>query len=110
MLAVLRILPPAASRRSPLGYADSVGGPYAIWVSRSPCPGGCGAASYVLRGHGNPRTLAGAGHGAGRRVPRGAASRANGTELDAFVMHPLPLSALGRVASTALVRARCTWP
>ncbi|WP_149263313.1 RtcB family protein [Actinomadura sp. K4S16] len=46
-----------------------------------------GTASYVLRGHGNPRTLVGACHGAGRRVPRGAASRANDTELDAFFLH-----------------------
>jgi tRNA-splicing ligase RtcB len=43
------------------------------------------AASYVLRGRGNPRAPASACHGAGRRVPRGAASRANDAELDAFL-------------------------
>ncbi|MES9542872.1 RtcB family protein [Actinomadura sp. NPDC000600] len=56
-------------------------------ASRTSCPGRCGAASYILRGHSNPRTLASACHGAGGRVPRGAASRANDTELDAFLTH-----------------------
>ncbi|WP_375708315.1 RtcB family protein [Actinomadura sp. K4S16] len=56
-------------------------------MSRASRPGRCGAAGYVLRRHGNPRTLASACHGAGRRVPRGAASRAGDTKLDAFLMH-----------------------
>ena len=67
------------------GYADMAGGPYAMWGEPVIVPGSMGSASYVLRGHGNPRTLASACHGAGRRVPRGAASRANDTELDAFL-------------------------
>ncbi len=67
------------------GYDDVAGGPYAMWGEPVIVPGSMGAASYVLRGRGNPRTLASACHGAGRRVPRGAASRANDAELDAFL-------------------------
>ncbi|MUN37389.1 RtcB family protein [Actinomadura litoris] len=67
------------------GYADVVDGPYAMWGEPVIVPGSMGAASYVLRGHGNARTLASACHGAGRRVPRGAASRASDADLDAFL-------------------------
>jgi len=67
------------------GYAETAGGPYAMWGEPVIVPGSMGAASYVLRGHGNPRSLASACHGAGRRVPRGAASRAGEAELDAFL-------------------------
>ena len=68
------------------GYAETEGGPYAMWGEPVIVPGSMGAASYVLRGRGNPRALASACHGAGRRVPRGAASRANDDELDAFLV------------------------
>ncbi len=67
------------------GYAETAGGPYAMWGEPVIVPGSMGAASYVLRGHGNPRSLASACHGAGRRVPRGAASRAGDAELEAFL-------------------------
>ncbi|MEV5752032.1 RtcB family protein [Actinoallomurus sp. NPDC052308] len=67
------------------GYAEAAGGPYALWGEPVIVPGSMGAASHVLRGRGNPRTLASACHGAGRRVPRGAASRGNDAELDAFL-------------------------
>jgi len=67
------------------GYAETAGGPYAMWGEPVIVPGSMGAASYVLRGHGNPRSLASACHGAGRRVPRGAASRTGEAELDAFL-------------------------
>ncbi|HEV7965415.1 MAG TPA: RtcB family protein [Actinoplanes sp.] len=67
------------------GYAEAADGPYAMWGEPVIVPGSMGAASYVLRGRGNARTLASACHGAGRRVPRGAASRANDAELDAFL-------------------------
>ncbi|MEV0402694.1 RtcB family protein [Actinoallomurus sp. NPDC050550] len=67
------------------GYAEAAGGPYAMWGEPVIVPGSMGAASFVLRGHGNPRTLASACHGAGRRVPRGAASRGSDADLDAFL-------------------------
>jgi tRNA-splicing ligase RtcB len=67
------------------GYAETEGGPYAMWGEPVIVPGSMGAASYVLRGRGNPRSLASACHGAGRRVPRGAASRGNEADLDAFL-------------------------
>ncbi|MER5323903.1 RtcB family protein [Streptosporangium roseum] len=67
------------------GYAEAAGGPYAMWGEPVIVPGSMGAASYVLRGHGNPRTLASACHGAGRRVRRGAAAQAGDAELDAFL-------------------------
>ncbi|MCO6007591.1 RtcB family protein [Actinoallomurus purpureus] len=67
------------------GYAEAAGGPYALWGEPVIVPGSMGAASYVLRGHGNTRTLASACHGAGRRVPRGAASRGSDADLDAFL-------------------------
>jgi tRNA-splicing ligase RtcB len=67
------------------GYEETQGGPYAMWGEPVIVPGSMGAASYVLRGHGNPRSLASACHGAGRRVPRGAASRGGEAELDAFL-------------------------
>jgi tRNA-splicing ligase RtcB (3'-phosphate/5'-hydroxy nucleic acid ligase) len=67
------------------GYAETEGGPYAMWGEPVIVPGSMGAASHVLRGHGNPRSLASACHGAGRRVPRGAASRGGDAELDAFL-------------------------
>lgn len=67
------------------GYAETEGGPYAMWGEPVIVPGSMGAASYVLRGRGNPRSLASACHGAGRRVPRGAASRTGDGGLDAFL-------------------------
>jgi tRNA-splicing ligase RtcB len=67
------------------GYEETEGGPYAMWGEPVIVPGSMGAASYVLRGRGNPRSLASACHGAGRRVPRGAASRGDDADLDAFL-------------------------
>ncbi|MFI0481164.1 RtcB family protein [Actinomadura sp. 9N215] len=67
------------------GHAETAGGPYAMWGEPVIVPGSMGAASFVLRGHGSPRTLSSACHGAGRRVPRGAAARGNDAELDAFL-------------------------
>ncbi|RAY11118.1 RtcB family protein [Actinomadura craniellae] len=67
------------------GYAATAGGPYAMWGEPVIVPGSMGAASFVLRGLGNARTLASACHGAGRRVPRGATARAGDAELDAFL-------------------------
>lgn len=67
------------------GHAAMAGGPYAMWGEPVIVPGSMGAASFVLRGHGDPRTLASACHGAGRRVPRGASARGNDAELDAFL-------------------------
>jgi tRNA-splicing ligase RtcB len=67
------------------GYEETEGGPYTMWGEPVIVPGSMGSASYVLRGHGNPRSLASACHGAGRRVPRGTASRADDAELDAFL-------------------------
>ncbi|GGS48812.1 RNA-splicing ligase RtcB [Planobispora rosea] len=67
------------------GYAEAEGGPYAMWGEPVIVPGSMGAASYVMRGRGNPRTLASACHGAGRRVRRGAAVRASDAALDAFL-------------------------
>lgn len=48
-------------------------------------PGSMGAPSYLLRGLGNAKALGSACHGAGRSVPRGAASRGGDAELDAFL-------------------------
>ncbi|MFB4317023.1 RtcB family protein [Actinomadura sp. 21ATH] len=62
----------------------SEGGPYAMWGEPVIVPGSMGASSFVLSGHGNPRTLSSACHGAGRRVPRGAAARAGDADLDAW--------------------------
>ncbi|GAA4088850.1 RtcB family protein [Actinomadura miaoliensis] len=67
------------------GHEQMTGGPYAMWGEPVIVPGSMGAASYVLRGHGDPRTLASACHGAGRRVPRGATARASDRDLDAFL-------------------------
>jgi tRNA-splicing ligase RtcB len=67
------------------GHEAMAGGPYAMWGEPVIVPGSMGAASFVLRGHGDPRTLASACHGAGRRVPRGASARGNDAELDAFL-------------------------
>ncbi|MFG2001921.1 RtcB family protein [Spirillospora sp. NPDC048911] len=67
------------------GFAETAGGPYAMWGEPVIVPGSMGAASFVLRGLGDPRTLASACHGAGRRVPRGATARASGADLDAFL-------------------------
>ncbi len=67
------------------GYAEMAGGPYEMWGEPVIVPGSMGAASYVLRGRGNPRSLASACHGAGRRVRRGAATQANDADLDAFL-------------------------
>jgi tRNA-splicing ligase RtcB len=55
------------------GFAET--GPYGMWGEPVILPGSMGAASYVLRGTGHPRTLASACHGAGRRVPRGASAK-----------------------------------
>ncbi|NVI87469.1 RtcB family protein [Actinomadura sp. BRA 177] len=61
------------------GHAEMAGGPYAMWGEPVIVPGSMGASSFVLRGRGNPRTLASACHGAagGSRAarPRGAATR-----------------------------------
>ncbi|MFA1550359.1 RtcB family protein [Actinomadura chokoriensis] len=67
------------------GHAEMAGGPYAMWGEPVIVPGSMGAPSFVLRGHGNPRTLASACHGAGRRIPRGASARGGDAELDAFL-------------------------
>jgi len=67
------------------GYEETAGGPYAMWGEPVIVPGSMGASSHVLRGHGNPRSLASACHGAGRRVPRGAAARGSEADLDAFL-------------------------
>ncbi|SFO47992.1 MULTISPECIES: RtcB family protein [Actinomadura] len=67
------------------GHAEMAGGPYAMWGEPVIVPGSMGASSFVLRGHGDPRTLASACHGAGRRVPRGASARGGDAELDAFL-------------------------
>ncbi|WP_160573666.1 RtcB family protein [Actinomadura physcomitrii] len=67
------------------GHEAMAGGPYAMWGEPVIVPGSMGAASFVLRGHGDPRTLASACHGAGRRVPRGASARGSDAELDAFL-------------------------
>ncbi|MBU2670244.1 RtcB family protein [Actinoplanes bogorensis] len=48
-------------------------------------PGSMGAPSYLLRGLGNTRALGSACHGAGRSIPRGAASKGSDAELDAFL-------------------------
>jgi tRNA-splicing ligase RtcB len=65
------------------GFAET--GPYGMWGEPVIVPGSMGAASFVLRGHGNPRTLASACHGAGRRLPRGASAKGGDAELDAFL-------------------------
>ncbi|WP_433469590.1 RtcB family protein [Spirillospora sp. CA-128828] len=67
------------------GHAEMAGGPHAMWGEPVIVPGSMGASSFVLRGHGDPRTLASACHGAGRRVPRGASARGSDAELDAFL-------------------------
>ncbi|MFC6885609.1 RtcB family protein [Actinomadura yumaensis] len=67
------------------GHADVAGGPYAMWGEPVIVPGSMGASSFVLRGHGEARTLGSACHGAGRRVPRGASARGSDAELDAFL-------------------------
>ncbi|MGK5555417.1 RtcB family protein [Actinomadura kijaniata] len=67
------------------GHAETAGGPHALWGEPVVVPGSMGASSFVLRGHGNPRSLASACHGAGRRVPRGATARGGDAELDAFL-------------------------
>jgi tRNA-splicing ligase RtcB len=67
------------------GHAEVAGGPYEMWGEPVIVPGSMGAASFVLRGHGEPQALASACHGAGRRVPRGAAARGRDAELDAFL-------------------------
>ena len=62
------------------------GGPDATgWGEPVIVPGSMGAPSYLLRGLGNARALASACHGAGRSVPRGAASRGSDADLDAFL-------------------------
>ncbi|GAA3573136.1 RtcB family protein [Nonomuraea rosea] len=67
------------------GPEQMTGGPYAMWGEPVIVPGSMGSSSYLLRGHGNARTLASACHGAGRRVPRGATARAGDRDLDAFL-------------------------
>lgn len=67
------------------GFAPESETPYSLWGEPVIVPGSMGSASFVLRGTGNPRTLASACHGAGRRVPRGAAARGSDAELDAFL-------------------------
>ncbi|GGV28469.1 RNA-splicing ligase RtcB [Actinomadura cremea] len=67
------------------GHAEMAGGPFAMWGEPVIVPGSMGASSFVLRGHGDARTVASACHGAGRRAPRGAAARGSDAELDAFL-------------------------
>ncbi|GAA3938059.1 RtcB family protein [Actinomadura viridis] len=67
------------------GHEPMAGGPFAMWGEPVIVPGSMGAASFVLRGRGHPRTLASACHGAGRRVPRGAAAAGSEADLDAFL-------------------------
>jgi len=67
------------------GHAEMAGGPYEAWGEPVIVPGSMGAASHVLRGRGEPRALATACHGAGRRLSRGAAARADDAELEAFL-------------------------
>lgn len=56
-----------------------------LWGEPVIVPGSMGAASFLLRGTGNARAMASACHGAGRRIPRGAAARASDTDLDQFL-------------------------
>ncbi|WP_203898505.1 RtcB family protein [Virgisporangium aliadipatigenens] len=67
--------------------ATPAGGPDEARLYGEPVivPGSMGAASYLLRGLGSTRSLGSACHGAGRRVPRGAAARGSDAELDAFL-------------------------
>jgi tRNA-splicing ligase RtcB (3'-phosphate/5'-hydroxy nucleic acid ligase) len=65
------------------GFAET--GPYGMWGEPVIVPGSMGAPSHVLRGRGNPRSLASACHGAGRRVARGASAKGGEKELDAFL-------------------------
>lgn len=60
------------------GGADGWGEPVIV-------PGSMGAPSYLLRGLGNEQALVSACHGAGRSIPRGAASKGSDAELDAFL-------------------------
>jgi tRNA-splicing ligase RtcB len=60
-------------------------GPERVWGEPVIVPGSMGAPSLLLRGLGNDRALASACHGAGRRVPRGAAARGDDADLDAFL-------------------------
>ncbi|GAA2642641.1 RtcB family protein [Dactylosporangium fulvum] len=59
--------------------------PAAPWGEPVIVPGSMGAPSHLLRGLGNTRALGSACHGAGRSIPRGAASRGGDAELDAFL-------------------------
>ena len=66
--------------------ATPAGGPEATgWGEPVIVPGSMGAPSYLLRGLGNAKALASACHGAGRSIPRGAASRGSDADLDAFL-------------------------
>jgi tRNA-splicing ligase RtcB (3'-phosphate/5'-hydroxy nucleic acid ligase) len=66
--------------------ATPAGGPgQSGWGEPVIVPGSMGAPSYLLRGLGDARSLTSACHGAGRSVPRGAASRGSDAELDAFL-------------------------
>ncbi|MFB6394116.1 RtcB family protein [Polymorphospora lycopeni] len=56
-----------------------------LWGEPVIVPGSMGAPSYLLRGLGETRALGSACHGAGRRVPRGAAARGSDAELDDFL-------------------------
>jgi tRNA-splicing ligase RtcB len=67
------------------GVTDHDHRPLGLWGEPVIVPGSMGASSYLLRGLGNARALGSACHGAGRRVPRGAAARGSDTELDAFL-------------------------
>ncbi|GAB7051656.1 RtcB family protein [Catenuloplanes indicus] len=61
------------------------GDPHRLYGEPVIVPGSMGAPSYLLRGLDAPRALGSAAHGAGRRVPRGAAARGSDAELDAFL-------------------------
>ncbi len=71
---------------TPAGGVSATGdAPTDPWGEPVIVPGSMGSASLLLRGHGNPRSLSSACHGAGRRVARGAASRGHDAQLDEFL-------------------------
>ena len=84
--------------------------PADLWGEPVIVPGSMGAASFILRGTGSPRALASACHGAGRRVPRGAAAKGSDADLDRFlaafrVVTPLDHRAPGVASRRDIVAA-----
>ncbi|GAB7038542.1 MULTISPECIES: RtcB family protein [Catenuloplanes] len=84
------LLRPAADgtvlhRKGATPAGGPTGDPDRLWGEPVIVPGSMGAPSYLLRGLGEPRALGSAAHGAGRRVPRGAAARGSDADLDAFL-------------------------